>query len=326
VSPNVQRREFITLLGGAAATLPLGARAQQPAMPVVGVLDSVGDAIVLPAFRSGLSEMGYAVGRNVALDVRSTDQNDRLLALAKDLASSNVAVIAALGGPSAPAAKAATTTIPIVFSLGGDPVELGLVDSIARPGGNITGVTFFTAQLLQKQVGLMRELLPNARAFGVLVNPQNPRAVADLRAVQAAARSLGIEIHVGNATTKQDFMSAFASLRQKHIAALIIAGDPLVLRESSDLAALCSHNGIPAIMGAREFPQGGGLFGYGTNLAASYRQAGLYTGRILRGEKPKDLPVLQPTKFEFVINLKAAKTLGLEIPPTLLAVADEVIE
>jgi putative ABC transport system substrate-binding protein len=205
---DMKRRELIALLGAGGLLLAVKvrrARAQQPAMPLVGVLDSVGDATALPAFRSGLSEMGYVVGRNIALDVRSTDQNDRLLALAKDLASSNATVIAALGGPSAPAAKAATTTIPIIFSIGGDPVELGLVESIGRPGGNITGVTFFTAQLLQKQVGLMRELLPKATAFGVLVNPQNPRARADLSAVQAAARSLGIEIHVGNATTRHDF-------------------------------------------------------------------------------------------------------------------------
>jgi putative ABC transport system substrate-binding protein len=252
-----KRRNFITLLGGAAAW-PLAARAQQPVMPVIGVLDSIGNATVLPAFHAGLSEAGYVAGQNAVLDVRSTDQYDRVAGLARDLVSGNPAVLAALGGPSAPAAKAATATIPIVFSIGGDPVELGLVDNIARPSGNMTGVTFFTAQLLQKQIGLMRELLPKARAFGVLVNPQNPRAMADLGRAQAGTHSIGVDIYVVNVVDRRDFEAVFAS---KQVDALVIAGDPLVFRESAALAALAERLRFPAIMGARDFPQSGGLVG-----------------------------------------------------------------
>ncbi len=321
----MNRRAFITLLGGAAAW-PLGVRAQQRPMPVIGVLDSIGNATVLPAFRAGLSEAGYVAGQNAVLDVRSTDQYDRVAALARDLVSGNPAVLAALGGPSAPAAKAATATIPIVFSIGGDPVELGLVDNIARPSGNLTGVTFFTAQLLQKQIGLMRELLPKARAFGVLVNPQNPRAMADLGRAQAATHSIGVDIYVVNVVDRRDFEAVFASLQGKQVDALVIAGDPLVFRENAALAALAERHRFPAIMGARDFPQSGGLVGYGTSVSDAHRQAGRYAGRILKGEKPVDLPVLQPTKFELVINLKTAKSISLEVPPTLLAIADEVIE
>jgi putative tryptophan/tyrosine transport system substrate-binding protein len=323
---QLKRRGFITLLGGAAVSWPLSARAQQPAMPIVGVLDSVGSPTVLPAFRDGLTETGYVAGRNVALDVRSTDNYDRLPELARDLAYGRVAAIAALGGPSAPPAKAASTTIPIVFSIGGDPVELGLVDNIRRPGRNITGVTFFTAQLLQKQIGLMHELLPKAHAFGLLVNPENPRAQADLGNAQAAARSLNIDLHIANASAKREFESAFATFQQKHVAAIIIPGDPLVFRESSSLAMLTSRYAMPAIMGAGTFARSGGLLGYGASVTDAYRQAGTYVGRILKGERPGELPVLQPTKFELVINLKTAKAMGLAMPATLLALADEVIE
>jgi putative ABC transport system substrate-binding protein len=319
------RRDFLTLLGGTVAW-PLTARAQQAAIAVVAVLDSLGGAAALPPFRSGLSEAGYVVGRNVVLDVRATNQYDQLPLLAADLVSGHPAVLVALGGPSAPAAKAATTAIPIVFSVGGDPVELGLVDNIGRPGGNITGITFFTAQLLPKQVGLMRELLPKSRSFGVLVNPHNPRAIADLANVRAAASRIGIEIHVANASTKSDFEAAFAAFQRERIDALIIPGDPLVLRERVALAALALHHSIPAIMGGRDFLEAGGLIGYGASLADAFRQAGRYVGRILKGERPGELPVLQPTKFELLINLKTAKALGLTVPDTLLALADEVIE
>jgi|ERR1700730_747626 len=274
----MRRREFISLLGGAAATWPIAARAQQQTMPVVGVLDSIGSAATLPAFRDGLAQMGYVAGRNVALDI------------------------------------------------GGDPIELGLVASISRPGGNITGVTFFTAQLLQKQIGLVHELLPNARAFGLLLNPENPRARADLASAEGAARSIDIDLHVANASATREFESAFAAFQQKRVDAVIIAGDPLVFRESSSVAALTTRYAMPAIMGTGRFAREGGLLGYGTIVTDSLRQAGVYIGRILKSERPGDLPVLQPTKFELVINLKTAKALSIEVPPTLLALADEVVE
>jgi putative tryptophan/tyrosine transport system substrate-binding protein len=295
-------------------------------MPVVGVLDSVADPFHFSAFRNGLGEVGYIVGHNVVLDVRSTNQYDHLPALAADLVSSHPAVLVALGGPATPVVKAATTTIPIVFSVGGDPVELGFVANIGGPGGNITGTTFFTAQLLQKQVGVMRELFPKARAFGVLVNPRNPRAVADLASVRTAAGTLGIEIYAANASAKSDFGQAFAAFQSKHVDALIILGDPLASRELKDLAEMTLRQAVPAMYFAREFSQAGGLISYGASSPDAYWQAGRYVGRILNGERPGDLPVLQPTKFELVINLKTAKALGLEIPPMLLALADEVIE
>ena len=322
----MKRREFVRLIGSAAVAWPIAARAQQAAMPVVGVLDSVTDAFHFSAFRNGLNEAGYIIGHNVVLDVRSTNQYDQLPALAADLVSSHPAVLVALGGPATPAVKAASTTIPIVFSIGGNPVELGFVANIGRPGGNITGTTFFTAQLLQKQVGLMRELLPKAHAFGVLINPGNPRHVADLARVRAAAGTLGVEIYAANASAKSDFEGAFAAFRSKHVDGLVILGDPVASRERKGLAEIALREAIPAMYFAREFPQIGGLISYGASSPEAYRQAGRYVGRILKGERPGDLPVMQPTKFELVINLKTAKTLGLEIPPNLLALADEVIE
>jgi putative tryptophan/tyrosine transport system substrate-binding protein len=322
---DVQRRQFITLAGSAAAW-PLAARAQQAPIPVVGVLDSVADAFHFSAFRNGLSEVGYIIGHNVVLDVRSTTQYDQLPTLAADLVSSHPAVLVALGGPATPAVKAASTTIPIVFSIGGDPVELGFVANIGRPGGNVTGTTFFTAQLLQKQVGIMHELVPKARTFGILVNPQNPRAVADLESVRGAAGTLGIEVYAANASAKSDFERAFAAIQSKHVDALIILGDPLASREQKGLAEMTLHKAVPAMYFAREFPRAGGLISYGASSPDAYWQAGRYVGRILKGERPGDLPVLQPTRFELVINLKTAKALVLEIPPTLLALADEVVE
>jgi len=309
-----------------AASWPIAVRAQQPAIPVVGVLDSIAQASAFSALRAGLNDTGYVVGRNIVLDVRSTDRYDQLPALAADLVSGQPAVLVALGGPATPAAKAATTTIPIVFSIGGDPVELGFVANIGRPGGNITGATFFAAHLLQKQVGLMRELLPKARAFGVLVNPRNPRAVADLASVRAAADTLAIKVHAANVGGQSDFEAAFALFQSTHTDALVILGDPVASRERGSLAELALRHAIPAMYFSRLFPQVGGLISYGASGADAYQQAGRYAGRILRGEKPADLPIVQPTKFELVINLKTAKALGVTIPDRMLALADEVIE
>ena len=322
----MRRRDFIAELLGSAATWPFAARAQQAPIPVVGVLDSVADAFHFSAFRNGLSEVGYIIGHNVVLDVRSTTQYDQLPALAADLVSSHPAVLVALGGPATPAVKAASTTIPIVFSIGGDPVELGFVANIGRPGGNVTGTTFFTAQLLQKQVGIMHELVPKARTFGILVNPRNPRAVADLESVRGAAGTLGIEVYAANASAKSDFESAFAAFQSEHVDALIILGDPLASREQKGLAEMTLRQAVPAMYFAREFPRAGGLISYGASSPDAYWQAGRYVGRILKGERPGDLPVLQPTRFELVINLKTAKALVLQIPPTLLALADDVVE
>jgi ABC-type uncharacterized transport system substrate-binding protein len=321
----VRRRAFITLLGGAAAW-PLGARAQQAAMLEIGVLDSVGTDAQIAAFRSGLSEMDFVEGRKIVIELRKTDQRDKLPTLAVDLVRRQVNVIAALGGLSAPAAKAATATIPIVFSIGGDPIELGLVSSLNRPGGNITGVTFFAAHLLQKHVGLLRELLPRATVLGVLANPSNPRAQADVSSVQAAARAVSLGTHVVHAGAEPDLDAAFASLVRERADALLICGDAFALRARASIAALAVRHAIPSVFASREYVEAGGLMSYGASVAAAYRQAGIYTGRILKGEKARDLPVIQPSKFDFAINLKTAKALALIVPPTLLALADEVIE
>jgi len=320
----VKRREFITLLGSAAAW-PLAARAQQPAMPVVGILNSAGDKWVA-AFRKGLGEEGQIEGRNVTIELRSTGQYGEVPSLAAEVVQRPVTVIAALGGPAAAAAKAATATIPIVFSVGGDPVELGLVPNINRPGANITGVTFFAKQLVQKQVGILHDLVPQASVFGVLVNPNNWRHQADADEVQAATRTLGLELHVANAGSERDLDAAFAGLVQRRVHALVIAGDAFFFRISSRLVALTKQHSVAAIFGSREFVDAGGLMSYAASLADAHRQAGIYVGRILKGEKAGDLPVMQPTKFELVINLKTAKALDLTIPPGVLAIADEVIE
>ena len=285
----MRRREFIAGLGG-AATWPIVGRAQQSAMPVVAILDSVGTSAV-DAFRSGLRQTGYVEGRNVALELRTTEQNDRLAALTAELVRDQVAVIAAIGGPSAAAAKAATATIPIVFSIGGDPVELGLVSSLNRPGGNITGVTFFAAQLLQKELGLLREVVPNATVVGALVNPSNPRSGVDASLVQEAARSVGLDTYIVSAGTQEGLDAAFAKSAQRRVDALIIAGDPFFLRARNGIAALAVRHAIPAIFGSGEFAQAGGLMAYGASLADAHRLAGIYAGRILRGEKAGDLPV-----------------------------------
>jgi ABC-type uncharacterized transport system substrate-binding protein len=320
----VKRRQVITLIGGAAAW-PMAARAQRQAMPVVGVLNSIGPG-ALSAFRSGLGETGHVEGRNVLLELRTTGQADRLATLAAEMVRRQVAVIAALGGLSAPAAKAATTTIPTVFSIGGDPVELGLVSNVRRPGGNITGVTFFAAELLQKQVGIMRELVPKASTLGVLVNPNNPRHKADADKVLAGTEPLGLQVHVVSAGTELELVSAFASLAERRAGALIVCGDAFFQRAVTGIAVLAAHYAIPSIFGTRDFVEVGGLMIYAANQQEAHRQNGIYVGRILKGEKAGDLPVVQPTKFELVINLKTAKAIGLAVPNTLLAVADEVIE
>jgi ABC-type uncharacterized transport system substrate-binding protein len=273
-----------------------------------------------------LSEEGQIEGRNVAIELRSTGQYGEVPSLAAELVQRRVPVIAALGGPAAAAAKAATGTIPIVFSVGGDPVELGLVPNINRPGGNITGVTFFAKQLLQKQVGILHDLVPKASVLGVLINPNNWRHQADAGEVQAAARTLGLNVHIANASSERDLDAAFASLVQRHARALVIAGDAFFFRVSTRLVALAEQHSVAAMFGTREFVDAGGLMSYAASLADAHRQAGVYVGRILKGEKPGDLPVMQPSKFELVINLKAAKALGLDVPLHLQQLADEVIE
>jgi putative tryptophan/tyrosine transport system substrate-binding protein len=321
----VKRREFITLFGGGAAVWPLAARAQQQTIPVVGILNSAGDRWVA-AFHKGLSEEGQVEGRNAAIELRSTAQYGEVPSLAAELVQRRVAVIAALGGPAAAAAKAATATIPIVFSVGGDPVELGLVPNVNRPGGNITGVTFFAKQLVQKQVGILHDLVPKASALGVLINPNNWRHQADADEVQAAARTLGLNLHVAKAGSDGDLDAAFTGLVQHHAQALVIAGDAFFFRVSAKLVTLAERHSLATIFGSREFADAGGLMSYAASLTDAHRQAGVYVGRILKGEKPGDLPVMQPSKFELVINLKTAKALDLTIPPGVLAIADEVIE
>jgi ABC-type uncharacterized transport system substrate-binding protein len=325
VTAFIGRREFIRVVGGAAATWPLAARAQQATMPMVGVLDSVGPNAVA-AFRGGLNEVGYVEGRNVTIELRATDRYEHLPKLAAELLLRKVALIAAIGGPSAHAAKAVTESIPVVFSVGGDPIDLGLVSSINRPEANITGATFFSKRLLQKQVGILHEVVPKVSVIGVLINPSNSRHRADAGEVQAAARTLGLDVHVANATSERDLLDAFTSLVQHHALALIIAGDPLFLRFITRLVALAEQHSIAAVFASRDFADAGGLMSYGASLPDAHRQAGIYAGRILNGEKPGTLPIIQPSKFELVLNLKAAKALGLDVPSGLLAIADEVIE
>jgi putative tryptophan/tyrosine transport system substrate-binding protein len=327
----VKRREFITLLGGAAAAWPRAAHAQQAAMPVIGFLGSRSPAestYVVAAFRRGLSEAGFIEGQNCVVAFRwANGRYDQLPALATELVSLSVAVLFTAGGsPPALAAKAATSTIPIVFSAANDPVRLGLVAGLNRPGGNVTGMGAFNLALAGKRLELLKELVPGAAVVGYLVNPASPIGETESADAMAAARALGIELHVLNASAEQDLDAAFGSLMRLRVGALVVAGEPYFDSQRDRLVALSARHAVPVSYAWREYVLAGGLMSYGTSLTDSYRQAGIYVGRILKGEKPADLPVIQPTKFELVINLKTAKALSLEVPPTLLARADEVIE
>jgi putative ABC transport system substrate-binding protein len=328
----MKRREFMTLLGGAAAAWPLAARAQQPAIPVVGLLsgrspkDSVANVM---AFQRGLGELGYFDGQNVEIDFRwALGHYDQLPALAADLVRRKVTVIVATGGgvTSTRAAMAATPSIPIIFVSGGDPIDLGLVESLNKPGGNLTGVTFFLGALEAKRLELLHELLPKAALIGALVNPTFPVSKTRLEDAQAAAQALGKKLVVVHASTEGELKTAFTALTQQRTEALDIIADPFLVGHAEQIVALAARNALPTISPLREFAVAGGMVSYGTSITEAHRLAGVYAGRILKGAKPADLPVLQPTKFELVINLKTAKALGLEVPPMLLARADEVIE
>jgi ABC-type uncharacterized transport system substrate-binding protein len=326
----VRRREFITFVGGAAAMWPLTARAQQQAMPVIGFLGTRApgdDPHLLSAFRQGLSEAGYVEGQNIALEYRFAENHyDRLPALAADLVQRQVAVIAA-NGPAAQTAKAATAAIPIVFTAGFNPVEVGLVASLNRPGGNITGVSILDVELGPKRLQLLHELLPTATVIAALVNPSDPiRAETTSKELQAAAEGLGLRLHILHASSDRDLDAAFADLAQSHAGGLVIGGEPFFNSRSEQLAALSIRYAVPTIYQFRAFAAAGGLVSYGADLTDSYRLVGIYTGRILKGEKPADMPVQQSAKVELIINMKTAKALRLTVPITLLGRADEVIE
>jgi putative tryptophan/tyrosine transport system substrate-binding protein len=326
----MRRREFITLLGGAAAW-PLAVRAQQAAMPVVAFLGSGSSDVVmaarLRAFRQSLKDVGYVEGENVAIEFRwAQGQYDQLPALAAELVRRGVAIVVTTGLGSALAAKAATTTIPLIFLGADNPVQFGLVASLNRPGGNATGLNLLTSELTAKRLELVRQLVSPAAMVAVLVNPNSPEVAPQLADVQSASRAMGQPILILNASNESDFDTAFASLVQHRADALLVTNDAFLFNRRDQIAALATRNAVPTIYDRREYADAGGLISYGPNYVDAYRQAGIYAGRILKGEKPGDLPVMQSTKFELVINLKAAKALGLELPPTLLALADEVIE
>jgi putative ABC transport system substrate-binding protein len=326
----MNRRELMLLLGG-AMTAARGLRAQQKAMPAIGWLSSGSPGPFAPfvaAFHQGLSETGYVEGQNVAIEYRWAEgRYDRLPALAADLVDSKVELIATSGGTSpALAAKSATLTIPIVFETGADPVERGLVASLARPGGNLTGFAILTAELMPKRLELLSELVPQAKMIALLANPNNLSAERMMRDVQEAARAKGVQLNILKAGAENELETAFAALVQLHAGALLVGNDPFFFSRREELVALAARHTVPAMYEWREFAAAGGLISYGTSFAAVNRQVGVYTGRILKGAKPADLPVQQPTRFELVINLNTAKTLGLTVPPSILARADEVIE
>src|ERR1700730_10625334 len=326
---HLKRREFITLLVAVAAW-PLTARAQQPAMPVVAFLDAASletEVRGLAEFRKGLSEIGFVEGKNVMIEYRSAEgRADRLPALAADMVRRRVAVIATVANNAAVAAKVTTTTIPIVFTFGGDPIKMGLVDSLNRPGGNITGVSFLSSDIVAKMLEALHELMPKAARIAALVNPTNQNAAADTKEAEAAARTLGLEFEVLNASNEREIDDAFALLVERRASALLIEGDPFFIGRMKQLVVLTARHAIPAIYQGRDFPDAGGLMSYGPNRSDALRLAGGYAGRILKGAKPADLPVQLATKLELVVNLYTAKALRLDVPPTLLARANEVIE
>ena len=326
----MNRREMIAALGGAAAW-PLAARAQQTAMPVIGILNpTTSGGVWLPleaAFRQGLSDAGYTEGRNVRIEGRWAEgQYDRLPALAADLTQHGVAAIAAFTTPAAKAAKAATATIPIVFTTISDPVQIGFVASLNRPGGNMTGVSVLAVEVGPKLLELLHAAVPSAKAIGLLINPRNPNADAQSKNLQTAAQRLGLQLHVLNASTQGDLEPVFARVQELKVNALMIAQDALFNTQTGQLADLSVRYAVPAIYPNRDFAGAGGLMSYGTDLRDAYRQAGIYAGRILKGEKPADLPVIQASKFELIINLKTARTIGLSLSPDMVSIADEVIE
>jgi putative ABC transport system substrate-binding protein len=331
VSAQLKRREFITLLGGASVAWPLAARAQQPSSPVIGLLhpgSPEANAKYVASFRKGLAEADFVEGRNIAIEYRwGHSDSDRLPELASDLISRRVAVIVTPGGVAAAlAAKTATTSIPIVFVIGADPVQAGLVASLNRPGGNVTGISSMNTGLAAKQLGLLHQLLGRHARFAVLVNPTNPQTQSTLSEVEAAASAMDQQFEAVTATTYRDISPAFDHAVRKRADALLIIADPLFASRPVQLATLAARHALPTIYALREFAEAGGLMSYGSNFTELYRQAGAYTSRVLKGEKPADLPILQATKFELVINLQTAEALRLEVPATLMALADEVIE
>jgi ABC-type uncharacterized transport system substrate-binding protein len=326
----MRRREFITLLGGAAVAWPLAARAQQAAMPVIGFLSSLSAPVTnrrIASFTQGLTEIGFVVGKDVMLEVRTAEgEYDRLPALATDLVNRHVNLIAALGPPAALAAKKATTSVPTVFVAAFDPVKAGLVTSLSRPGGNITGITFIGTSVAEKRLELVRELIPRPGKIALLTHPNSPDALEELHNLKEAATSKNQQLLVLTASSDRDFEGAFASIVSDNAAALLVLSDPFFFQSSDRLIALAARHRVPTIFWTSEVVAAGGLMSYGASISDAFRLAGIYAGRILKGAKPAELPIMQPTKFDLAINLKTAKALGLDVPPTLLSRAEEVIE